>query len=166
MPSQIATAQTAKAPTRKPTPSAAAKPKSATAAKPAPAACNCSPAMQVHIRPYIEMRRLTNDQTRADGTTNTVVTLDQVWRDEVGRTREESLRTLPDGTQYRDISVVDPIGGTRMSWSVGGPNTPDIVTVGPWPSSQTAPPAPPAATANSQTNRTYFSRRTESCRHR
>ena len=161
-PLQFASAQTAEAPTRKPTvtgkSSATVPAKNAT-----PASCACSPAMQVHIRPYIDMGDMTEVQTRADGTTITTVTPTQEWRDDAGREREDITRTLRDGTRYRDISVYDPIEQVRMAWSVGKPNTPDVVTVYPFPSSETTRPAPPPAPVNPQpTQRPYYLTRTES----
>ena len=82
-PSQIATAQTAKAPTRKPAAnarsSATVPAKSAAPAAAAPAAstapCNCPPATPPRsYTPYIAKQQSTRVQTLADGTTITSVT--------------------------------------------------------------------------------------------
>jgi len=153
-PSHIA-AQTAKTPTRK----SATTPAKST---PTPVVCSCSPPVVQHIfRPYIAIENLTDAQIGANGTTFTDAFPMQVWRDDAGREREEKLRTLPDGTQYRDDSVYDPIEQVRMSWSVGKPNTPNIVTVYPFPSRETAQPTPRPAPANPQPDRRYFPHRTE-----
>jgi hypothetical protein len=126
-----------------------------------PAACNCpTPVVQQHFRPYVAMQRITNANTQADGTTITVVTMDRIWHDDVGRERNESIRTLPDGTQSRDDIVYDPVARIRMNWTVGKPNTPTIVTVHPFSQPVTQPST--QAPANPQPNRPYIPQRTES----
>jgi hypothetical protein len=80
---KIATAQTAKAPTRKPAAtarsSATVSAKSAASAAATPAAntapCNCPPATPPRLyTPYIAKQQSTRVQTLADGTTITSVT--------------------------------------------------------------------------------------------
>jgi hypothetical protein len=119
--------------------------------------------MVQHYRFYIATQRITNVQTRADGTTMTDITLDQIWHDDIGRERNESIRTLPDGTQIRDDVVYDPVARVRMNWTVGIPNTPNIVTVHPFSQPVTQPVTQPAtqAPANPQPNRPYIPQRTE-----
>jgi len=126
----------------------------------APAACNCSVPVVQHYRFYIAKQQMTHVQTLADGTTITAVTPMQEWRDDVGRERSESIRTLPDGTQYRDDSVYDPVARVRMNWTVGKPNTLDIVTVHPFPQPVTQPTT--QAPVNPQPDRQYFPQSTES----
>jgi hypothetical protein len=123
-------------------------------------ACNCPTPVVQHYRFYIAMHRDSQVYTQADGTNITTVTPMREWRDDVGRERSESIRTLPDGTQYRDDGVYDPVARVRMTWQVGNPNTPNIVTVHPFPQpvSQPASQAP----VNSQPNRPYIPQRTES----
>jgi hypothetical protein len=94
-------------------------------------------------------------QTLSDGTTVTTVTEGLIVRDAEGRTRNETIRTLADGTQSRFITVYDPATGTRMSWSVGG-SASKVVTV--YHQSQPSP-APAPAT---QTNRRYYPYHSES----
>jgi hypothetical protein len=165
-PSHIATAQTAKAPTRKPAatarPSATVPAKSAAPAAATPAAntapCNCPAATPPRTyTPYIAKQQSTRVQTLADGTTITSVTQAQIWRDATGRTRMETTSTPSGGTVTRFVTVTDNVARVRYSWNVGAPNSANIVTVYryPQPVQQTAPPTPPAA-------RRYFPFKNES----
>jgi hypothetical protein len=130
----------------------------------APVACSCAaPAAPPHFLARISTGRYTQVESQSDGTSVTTVTPWQEWRDDAGREREERLHTLPDGTQYRDDSVYDPVALVRMAWSVGKPNTPNVVTVTPFPKPLPAPPAqsqyqPPSP----QSDRRYISVRTQS----
>jgi hypothetical protein len=126
-----------------------------------PTACNCTTPVVQHYRFYIAKQQMTHVQTLADGTTITTVTPMQEWRDDVGRERSESIRTLPDGTQYRDDGVYDPVARVRMNWTVGKPNTPNIVTVHPFPQ-PVSQPATQAPVNSQQTQQLYYPTRTES----
>ena len=166
-PSQIATAQTAKAPTRKPAvtarSSATVPAKSAAPAAATPAAntapCNCPPATPPRLyTPYIAKQQSTRVQTLADGTTITSVTQAQMWRDATGRTRTETTNTPSVGTETRFVTVYDPVVRVRYTWSIGAPNSSNIVTVFhyPQPAQQAAAPATPASA------RRYFPYKNES----
>jgi hypothetical protein len=146
---QTASAQTAPAPAR-----SSATP-AATAQTAAPA-CNC-PTVQRHLPPYIAKQTTTRVQTLADGTHITTVTTGQIWRDADGRTRNETVNTLPDGTPSRFINIYDPTTRVRMNWTVGNPNMAKVVTVYhyPQPVAQPMPAAP-------QTTRRYYPSRNES----
>ena len=125
-----------------------------------PAACNCTTPIVQHVLPYIAIRRSTNVQIQANGTTITTITQTHIWRDDAGRTRTENFGTLPDGTtSYGDTNLYDPVERVRMSWSIGDSNDPKILTVHhfPQPASQPASPAP----GNPQPARRYFPQRTE-----
>jgi hypothetical protein len=85
--------------------------------------------VQRHYPPYSAKQTTTRVQTLANGTTITTVTTSQLWRDADGRTRQESLNTLADGSQSRFISTYDPVARVRMSWTVGNPNLAKVVTI-------------------------------------
>ena len=166
-PSHIATAQTAKAPTRKPAvtakSSATVSAKSAAPAAATPAAntapCNCPPATPPRLyTPYIAKQQSTRVQTLADGTTITSVTQAQMWRDATGRTRTETTNTPSTGTVSRFVTMYDNAARVRYSWNVGAPNSSNIVTVYhyPQPAQQAAAPATPASA------RRYFPYKNES----
>jgi hypothetical protein len=105
--------------------------------------------------PYTAKQHTTRVQTLADGTTITTVTESLIARDAEGRTRNETIRTLADGTQSHIITVYDPATGIRMSWSTGA-SASKIVTV----YNQRQPVAAPVPTA--QTSRRYYPNRNES----
>jgi hypothetical protein len=166
-PSQIATAQTAKAPTRKPAASARSSAtvpaRSAAPAAVTPAAnttpCNCPAATPPRTyTPYIAKQQSTRVQTLADGTTITSVTQAQMWRDASGRTRTETTSTPSVGTVTRFVTVYDPVARVRYSWNVGAPISANIVTVYryPQPVHQAAAPATPASA------RRYYPNKNES----
>ena len=93
-------------------------------------------------------------QTLADGTSITHITEALLWRDADGRTRTETLRTQPDGTDCHYVNIYDPVAGIRMTWTVGGPSTtPKVVNVHRW---QPPPQPPPASTPAPQPNRRYY----------
>lgn len=119
------------------------RPHPITAPATAQAPCTCTILMaQRHLPPYTATQTITHTQTLANGTTirNTDVVL--LARDADGRTRSDTTRTLPDGTQSHFIYVYDPVVNTRMSWNVNNPSTPKVVTVY---SLQTTSPAPTVA---------------------
>ena len=100
---------------------------------------------QRHYAPYTAKQESTHVQTLQDGTAVTNVTESQTWRDANGRTRTETIRTLPDGVITRFISVYDPVARVRFSWSTGVPAPSKIVTVYHYPQpvqQSTATPAP------------------------
>jgi hypothetical protein len=162
-PSQVAAAQTAKAPTRKPAatarssatvPAKSAAPAAAAPANTAP--CNCPPATPPRsYTPYIAKQQSTRVQTLADGTTITSVTQAQTWRDATGRTRTETTSAQSSGTVTRFVTVYDPVSRVRMSWNVDNPAINKIVTEYhyPQPVQQAAAPA---------TARRYFPNKNES----
>lgn len=148
-------AQTAKPRARA---AAAAAAKSTPAAAPAPTGpppCNCAVIQaQRHLPAYSARQETKTVQTLSDGTTITHITEELLWRDADGRTRTETLRSQPDGADIHYVSVMDPVAGVRMNWTVGGPaTTPKVVTVY---SLQPAPQPVPAATPAPQPNRRYY----------
>jgi hypothetical protein len=112
--------------------------------------------VQRPVLPYSAKQTTTRVQTLADSTHITTVTTAQIWRDANGRTRNESIRTLADGTQYHSFSINDPVGRIQMSWTVGNPTLAKVMTVYhyPQPVSQPLPAAP-------QTAQRYYPNRTE-----
>ena len=164
-PSQIAAAQTAKTPTRKPAvtarSSAAVSAKSAAPAAATPAAntaaCNCPPATPPRTyTPYIAKQQSTRVQTLADGTTITSVTQAQTWRDATGRTRMETTIT-----QSHFVTVTDNVARVRYSWNIDAPNSAKIVTVYHYPQ-PAQPAAAPAASPTPASARRYFPYKQES----
>lgn len=159
---QSAAAQTAKSRphTSAATAPAATTPATKSVATPAatPAPCDCMTInAQRHLPPYTAKQETTHVQTLADGTNVTTVTEAEIWRDADGRTRTDTIRTQPDGTITRYVSVYDPVTRVRYSWSVGTPSTSKIVSVYhyPQPVQQSVPTIPPTA-------RRYYPYKTES----
>jgi hypothetical protein len=154
--SQSTSTQTAKAPARKPAATASAKsttPVTSAPAAPATpvssAACNCPTpnTVQRRLPPYSAKQTSTRVQTLADGTHITTVTTAQIYRDADGRTRQENLNTLADGTQSRIINTYDPVAHMRMTWTIDNPNMAKVVNVYhyPQPVAQPVTSAPPTA---------------------
>ena len=124
-----------------------------TIASAAAPACNCSTPVVAaqHVQPYTAKQHSRQVQTLADGTTITTVTNSLMARDADGRTRTETIRTLPDGTLNHYINIYDPVTRVRTTWSVGNPTAAKIVTVTHLPQTASQP-----APATSQTPQRYF----------
>jgi protein TonB len=94
-----------------------------------PAAPTAQPPAVQHVQPYIAKSHITNVQTRADGTTITTVTEEQILRDANDRRRGDNIRTPPSGTPSHFISIYDPVTRIIMNWNVGDSTADKIVTV-------------------------------------
>lgn len=84
--------------------------------------------------PYSAKQTRVRTQTAADGQKFTTTEVTLVWRDAEGRTRQESLRRMPSGQEYRSIEVEDPVARIRLSWGTapaGMGISPTTVTI--WP---------------------------------
>lgn len=66
--------------------------------------------------PYSAKQTRVRTQTAADGQKFTTTEVTLIWRDAEGRTRQESLRRMPSGQEYRSIEVEDPVARIRLSW--------------------------------------------------
>jgi hypothetical protein len=129
-PFQIAAAQTAKPPARKPPTAGTIKPTPAAAATPTPAVaptCICPPLAPMRVQPYTAKQELTHVQTLTDGTNIKTVEEISLARDAQGRTRRESVGTQ-NGDAVHSFQIFDPITQIRYTWNVGG-NYPQVVTV-------------------------------------
>ncbi len=133
-------------------PQAAAAQTNAPSATPAPAACSCpTPVVPQHVQPYTAKQHSRHVQILASGTIITNTTEILMARDADGRTRTETIRTLPGGTLNRYINIYDPVARVRITWSVGNSTAAKIVTVAHFPQT-TSQPAP----TNPQTDQRYY----------
>jgi len=69
--------------------------------------------------PYTATFESKTVQTLADGTTITSTLETKEARDSQGRTLHQVVRTLPDGNQFTQTFVSDPINRTMTNWSSG-----------------------------------------------
>jgi hypothetical protein len=111
------------------TPVAAAVTPAPTPACTCPATTNTTPVPQRHYPPYTATQENRHVQTLADGTTITTVTQSLLARDAQGRTRMENIRTQPDGTEFRSVSLTDIAAGMRYTWTVSPPPPTKVVSV-------------------------------------
>jgi protein TonB len=110
-------------------PAAAATPSTSIPVQAVPTCNNCPIPVVQHVQPFIAKSHITNVQTRADGTTVTTVTEEQILRDADGRRRGDNIRTMPNGAPSHFISIYDPVTRIIMSWNVGDSTADKIVTV-------------------------------------
>lgn len=116
------------------------------------AACNCTaPVVPQHVQAYTAKQHSRHVQILANGTIITNTTDSLMARDADGRTRLETIRTLPDGTLNRYINIYDPVARVRITWSVGNSTVAKIVSVAHFPRTVSQP-----APANPQSDQRYY----------
>jgi hypothetical protein len=81
--------------------------------------------------PYSATETTVTVRTLSDGTQTTQTFVEQLWRDNDGRTRREMIRYDATGREFHSIIITNPVAGVYVKWTAGDSNAQRIAAI--WP---------------------------------